>query len=55
MVDAWGQFGNPEKWKRLLLEVLIRGLVKTHLIEKTCVRAIVNCRLCRSITCSFKL
>jgi hypothetical protein len=44
VTESQGQFGNPEEGEHLLLEVITRGLVKTHLTT------IVNCGVCEIVT-----
>jgi hypothetical protein len=51
MAWARGQFGNPEEVEHQPLEVGIRGLIQ----QEDLVRALMNCRLCRSVKYYFYL
>jgi hypothetical protein len=48
LAEARGQFGNPKERERPPLEAVTIGLVKKADWEGL-MRAIVNCRLCRSV------
>jgi hypothetical protein len=49
VTEARGQFGNPEKSERPLLEAVTRKLVKTQQAKKTYVCAVVNYKVCELV------
>jgi hypothetical protein len=51
VAESWRQFENSEEGKRPPLEAVTKEMVKRQLTEKTYVRAVVNCSLCRPTNC----